>query len=73
MNKLFSQLAEILETDEITSTSKLQGFEAWDSLSRLSIIALVHRDYGVSLVSSDFGPVATAEDLAALITSRRQV
>ena len=43
--ELLNKIAELLEVDEIIDKDDLSSFDEWDSLTALSIIALVNSDY----------------------------
>lgn len=53
MNELVASIAEILEVDELDLTQKFTDYEEWDSLSALSVIALLNSEYGIEMKSSD--------------------
>ncbi len=72
MEAFYAKLADILEVDEIKPDGALRDFEAWDSLSVLSILAMTDKEYGVNLVATDLAPIKTAAELAALIQSRKR-
>jgi acyl carrier protein len=46
-------MCDILRVPEIHDDQKLSDFEEWDSLTELTIIALVEQNYKVYLKSSD--------------------
>ena len=52
MKELTSILAEILETQEIDLSKKFSDYDEWDSLSSLSVIALIDSDYGITITNS---------------------
>lgn len=72
METFLSKLAEILEVDEVRPSSVLRDFAEWDSLSALSVIAMLHSDYGVSVGASDLKNASTAEDLYELVVHKVQ-
>jgi acyl carrier protein len=63
-------IAEILEVDSIKNGDKFESFECWDSLTLLSIIALVDQNYGVNLSANDVLNSVTIGGLKELIKSR---
>ncbi len=71
MNEFLKQLAGILEVDEVKETDELRSFPQWDSLSVLSVIAMLDASYGVNLRAADFGPVKTAGDLWNLVQANK--
>ena len=72
MNEFLNKIAGILEVDEIKEGDDLKSFSQWDSLSVLSVIAMLDADYGVNLRAADFGPIKSASDLWRLIESRKR-
>lgn len=71
MEEFFGKLADILEVDEVKPTDALEDFEEWDSLSVLSVIAMIDAKYGVNLTAADLKGIGTAEALYALIGAKK--
>ena len=65
MNEFLEKLADILEEDVVVKEEILKDFDEWDSLSALSIIAMIDADYGVTVFSEDLDKFSTIEDLFA--------
>ena len=72
MEKLYQELADILEVDEVHPDQELHGFEAWDSLAALSLVAFVRSSFDVTLTSEDLRRATTVADLEQLVRSKRQ-
>ena len=53
MERLKESLKEIFEVDDLDLTSKINELGEWDSLSSLSVIALLDSDYGIELKQSE--------------------
>lgn len=53
MEELVSKLAEILEVDNLDVTKKFTDYEEWDSLTALSVIALLDSDYNTSMTGKE--------------------
>jgi acyl carrier protein len=68
MENFFKQVADILEVDEIKSTDVLRDLPEWDSISVLSVIAMVSSKYRINLTARDVRGASTAEDLHELIS-----
>ncbi len=66
------KLADILEEDEVKGGDILRDFDAWDSLSILSILAMADSDYGIAMQAPDLAPLITVDDLAAYLTENRK-
>jgi len=71
MNEFLKKIAGILEVEDVKETDELKAFPQWDSLSVLSVIAMLDAGYGVNLRAADFGAVKTAGDLWNLVQSRK--
>lgn len=71
MEDFLEQMAEIMEVDSVNPSDELTSFEAWDSLTTLSIIALADDDYQVSLTNAEIADAKTIESLHQLILSKQ--
>ena len=71
MEEIYGKLADILQVDEVKPTDILASFEEWDSLSVLSVVAMVDADYGVILSAPELLSVSTAQGLVELIAQKR--
>ena len=72
MEEFLQRLAEILEVDEVQGSSVLQDFAEWDSLSALSVIAMIDAGYGVQLAANDLRNLGTAQGLYDVVLTRRR-
>ena len=70
--KLYEQLAEILDVEQVKAEDVLGDFEAWDSLAILSVLALADSKYGVAIKAEEIRSVVSALDLANLIEAKKQ-
>jgi acyl carrier protein len=70
VEKLYQELADILEVDEVNPSQNFADFETWDSLAALSLVASVRSNFGVVITSEDLARAKTAAGLEALIASR---
>ena len=68
--QFLSDLAEILEDDIVNDSDVLVDFDAWDSLSILSIIAYAQEHYKKQLKNNEIRCMETVEDLIALIENK---
>jgi acyl carrier protein len=64
-NQFLSQIKEVLEIEdrEIFLSDTFRDFDEWDSLSRLSLIAMLDDDYEVAIEEEVFKTLLTLEDL----------
>lgn len=72
MEDLNDKLLEILEVDEINPEDILIDFELWDSLTILSIIAMLDEDYKITLSAEELEECKTIADLDNLISERKK-
>ena len=72
MEEIYGKLADILQVDEVKPADNLASFEEWDSLSVLSVVAMVDADYGVNLNAKELLGVNTAQGLVELIAQKRE-
>lgn len=70
MNEFLAKLAETLELDSVLPDSVLADIEEWDSLSALSVIAMIDAEYGVNLPAADLKEVGTAKELYELVQKK---
>jgi acyl carrier protein len=71
MNDFLSKIAAILEADEVKTTDDLKSFPQWDSLSVLSVIAMLDATYGVNLKAIDLGTINSVGELWELVQSKQ--
>lgn len=70
MEDFLTLIAEILEEESVEPSDELQSFEAWDSLTILSIIAICDSEYNVALSAEEIGNSGTILGLRELIESK---
>jgi acyl carrier protein len=71
MNEFLTKIARILEVDSVTEADELKAFPQWDSLSVLSVIAMLDASYGVNLRAADIGAIKSFGELWNLVQSKR--
>jgi acyl carrier protein len=71
MERFYERLAEILEEDKVGPDDVLASFEQWDSLTALSVVAMIGDDYAVHLSAEDLATARTAGALEALVAGKR--
>ncbi len=67
MNKeqFLEEMVEVLQTeDEITMDTVLEDLEEWDSLSIMSTMAFLDKNFGVKTTMKDYQNMKTIEDIA---------
>jgi acyl carrier protein len=71
MNEYLDKIAKILEVDSVSDADDLKAFPQWDSLTVLSVIAMLDADYGVNLRAADLQEAASAGALWKLVQSKK--
>ena len=71
MENFIPSISEILEVDSVELSDELESFDAWDSLTVLSIIAFCDSDYGVALSADEIDNSGTIQGLKELIESKQ--
>jgi acyl carrier protein len=71
MEEFESGLSELLETDKISANDKLIDFDAWDSLTCLSIIVWAEKRYKIRLSAAEIVDSVTVGGLRNLINDKR--
>ena len=72
MENFDSGIAELLEVDSVNDSDKLEEFEAWDSLTSLSIIAFIEENYSVMVSANDLVNAKTIGGLKELVQSKQK-
>jgi acyl carrier protein len=72
MHDIYIQLAEILEADKVDANDILSEFDYWDSLTVLSILAMLDANYGVNLTALDVRTMKSAGELVAAVEMRKK-
>jgi acyl carrier protein len=66
-NDVYVQLAEVLEVDKVSSDDVLTDFPEWDSLTVLSLIAMLDAQYGLNITATELSEFKTAGEIARLV------
>lgn len=72
MEQFKERLIDIFEVEEINDTDVIKQFEAWDSLTLLSIIATIDSEFGFQMSASDFDKIETIADLLQFIENNKK-
>ncbi len=72
MQAFYEKLAEILEVDEVKTEDKLREFENWDSLTILSVIAMLDASFGINMTAKNLQKIETVGELATLIDRHKE-
>ena len=69
MEDFLEKMAELLEEDKVLLNDVIIDFDAWDSLTSLSIIAYVGEEFNKTITASQIIEVKTIGGLFELIKS----
>ena len=70
MEELKNKLAEILEVDDLDVTKKFTDYDEWDSLTSLSILAMLDSDYHTSMKAAEIAAFDSIEVFCNEVLSR---
>jgi acyl carrier protein len=73
MEQFYEKLKDILEVDSIALDDRIDSFDAWDSLSILSIIALLDSDFGIRITADELDKFETIKDIVEYIGVQKQL
>lgn len=71
MEHFETELCELLETDKVSQDDRLVDFDAWDSLTCLSIIVWAEKRYKIILSANEIVESSTVGRLKNLINDKR--
>ena len=70
-DKLIEIVKEAFEEDNVNFNDELDSYDNWDSLSRLSLIALVDEYFDVQISDKEFNEFNTISDLFELLKNKK--
>lgn len=71
MENFEKDMCEILEVDSFNLSDELSSFDAWDSLTVLSIISYCDTSYGINISADTINECVTLNDLQNLISAKK--
>jgi len=71
MKDINEKLAEILEVDTVNDSDVFTQFDEWDSLTSLSIIAMVDANYNTNISAEQLLSFTTVGDLKNYLNSKK--
>ncbi|PAF47057.1 hypothetical protein BKH46_04875 [Helicobacter sp. 12S02634-8] len=72
MEKFYAKLQDILEVETLSDSDILEDFPDWDSLSIITLITFLDKEYQVNLYTNEIKAAKTIKDLCCLIESKRK-
>ena len=70
MSPFLKKLASILEVDHVSPEDRLADIETWDSVSAVSVIALIDSDYGLAVTLDNLQMHNTAGSLETFVNNQ---
>ncbi len=64
-------MLDIFEIDEIQAEVILRELELWDSLSVISLLAVLDESYGINIEATEIADLITVSDLFSFVEQRR--
>ena len=71
MEELIQKLADLLEVENLDITKKFKDYDEWDSLTSLSVMALLDSDYKTSMNLKEIASFDSIEDFCKEVISRQ--
>lgn len=71
MEELVSKLAEILEVENLDVTKKFSDYDEWDSLTGLSVLALLDSDYNMTMKGKEIDAFENIQSFCEEVLSRQ--
>jgi len=70
MDTFYMRMAECLEVGEVSPADVLRDFEAWDSLTALSILSMVLKEFKVTISAEEMRGSVTVGDLWGVVSGK---
>lgn len=67
MTEFLEQIAQCLDRSSVTETEVLTDYPEWDSLSVLSVLAMLDSYYGVNITATDLANIKTIDQLWQIV------
>ena len=71
MDDIIQKLSEILEVENLDITKRFKDYDEWDSLTSLSIIAMLDSDYNLSMTFKEIASFDSIESFCKEVLSRQ--
>lgn len=69
----FKEAMEMDDDDQLNLTDTFRDYDEWDSLSRLSLIAMLDEEFSVEIENDDFEKIKTLGDLIKEVEKRQNL
>lgn len=71
MDKIYQKLEEILDTQNICDEAILEDFEDWDSLSIITLLTFLDKEYGINLYTNEIKAAKSVGNLITIIKMKK--
>ncbi len=71
MDDIIQKLSEILEVENLDITRRFKDYDEWDSLTSLSIIAMLDSDYNLSMTFKEIASFDSIESFCKEVIDRK--
>ena len=71
MEEWVNKLSEIWEVEDLDITKKFTDYDEWDSLTSLSVLALLSSDYNMSMSFKELASFESIEAFCKKVVSRQ--
>jgi acyl carrier protein len=72
MEVLKEKLKDILEVEDLNMNSKFSDFEEWDSLTRLTLLAMLDSDYNLTITDADLIKFENIKEFCDYVLSNKR-
>lgn len=62
MEELLEKLADLLEVESVDASKQFKDYDEWDSFTRLSVLAMLDRDYKKQMTYQELEAFASIGD-----------
>ncbi|MBD8881902.1 MULTISPECIES: acyl carrier protein [Rhodanobacter] len=69
MEEFLKEMADILDEETVKEDDRLDGFESWDSLAVLSVVAMADSRYRATFAAREIRGATTVGDLYRLLSA----
>ena len=61
--KIIEELVEVFEIDDIQLEDQFRDYDTWDSLTLLSLTAMINDEFGITIPRNEFEKLETINEL----------
>ncbi len=72
MEELIQKLADILEVENLDITRRFKDYDEWDSLTSLSVMAILDSDYHIAMNNKEIASFDSIESFCKEVLSRKK-